>query len=78
MNKPEILSFSFEQIYIARQLIQSRKHLILFIKYLSNKYGYPIDKIIFNHDFEDSRNISFIDNFKLNGSYDYLKEALKN
>ena len=79
MNIPEFLSFSYQEILISRKLIQSRKHLIEYIKMLSKKYNYPADKIIFNHDLEDNSEgvFKFIDNFKLNGSYDYIKEALK-
>lgn len=79
-NKPEILSFTYQEIYLARQLIQSRKHLILYLKFLSKKYGYPVNKIIFNHDFMDMSELqfSFINNFKKKGSYDYLKDELKN
>ena len=79
MNIPEILSFSYQEILISRKLIQSRKHLIEYIKMLSEKYKYPANKIIFNHDIEDNgeNNLSFIDNFKLKGNYDYLKEGLK-
>jgi len=76
-QKPEVLSFTYQEIYLARQLIQSRKHLILYLKFLSSKYGYPANKILFNHDFEDKDfKAEFIDNFKLNGSYDYLRGIL--
>jgi len=78
-NKPEILSFSYQEIYLTRELIKDRKHLISFIKMLSKKFKYPVDKIIFNHDLEDNKyRAEFINNFKKNGSYDYLKKELKN
>ena len=77
MNKPEILSFTYQEIYLSRILIQSRKHLIEYIKFLSKKYGYPTEKILFHHDFMEDDNFDFFENFKLKGSYDYLKEGLK-
>ena len=75
-NKPEVLSFTYQDIYLSRKLIKSREHLIKYLKFLSIQYCYPIDKIIFNHDFEDEFRAEFINNFKLNGSYDYLREEL--
>jgi len=36
-NKPEILSFSFQEIYLSRRLIKSRKHLINYIRQLAER-----------------------------------------
>lgn len=77
MNKPEVLSFSYQEIYLSRMLIQNKEHLVLYIKLLAKKYNYRADKIIFNHDLEDTEGYKFIDNFKVKGSYEWLKEALK-
>ena len=75
MNTPEILSFSFQERYLSRKLIQSRKHLIDYIKLLSKIHNIKPSDIIFNHDYEDYEdNGRYKDNFKLNGSYDFLKE----
>jgi len=77
-NHPEILSFTFQEMYLSRILIQSRKHLIEYIKFLSKKYNLPANKIIFHHDLDDKDyHFNLMDNFKLNGNYDYLKEVLK-
>jgi len=76
-QKPEVLSFTYQEAYLSRKLIKSRKELILYLKYLAIKFNYPADKIIFCHDFEDKDfKAEFIDNFKLNGSYDYLRGIL--
>ena len=73
-NKAEVLSFSYQEIYLSRTLIQSRNHLKLYINLLAKRFNLPAKKIIFNHDLEDSKTPNeFIDNFKLNGSYDYLR-----
>ena len=78
MEKTEILSFTYQERYLSRFLIQSRKHLILYIKHLAKKHKIPAEKIIFNHDLDFQENsFKFIDNFKVNGSYDYIKEELK-
>jgi len=77
-NKPEVLSFSFQEIYLSRILIQSREHLVLYIKMLSEKYGHPAEDIIFNHDYEDAESpAEFKNNFSKNGSYDWIKEIFK-
>ena len=76
MNKPEILSFTYQEIYLSRILIQSRNHLIEYIKFLSKKYNLPANKIIFHHDLDDNdfKIIDkFKDNFKVNNSYDWTK-----
>jgi len=78
-NRVEMLSFSFQECYLSRKLIKNRAELIEYIKELAIKEGIEPSKIIFNHDLEDSNynGVEFKDNFKLKGSYDYLKEALK-
>ena len=77
-NKPEILSFTYQEIYLDRILIKSRDDLIKHIKYLSKKYKYPAKKILFHHDFMDmsEKQCSFMGNFTKKNSYDYLKKAL--
>jgi len=79
MEKPEILSFSFQERYLSRRLIQSRKHLILYLKLLSQIHKVKAELIVFNHDLEDSEyKGELIDNFKIKNSYEWIKGELKN
>lgn len=73
----EILSFSFQEMYLSRILIRDKNHLIKYIKFLSKRHSIPADKIVFNHDLDDSFNTNFINNFKVNNSFDWIKEELK-
>jgi len=78
MEKPEILSFTFQEMYLSRKLIKSRVDLIKYIKFLSNQNNIPTDKIIFHHDFNDNTedNLSFMNNFKINNSYKWIPKHL--
>jgi len=77
MNKPETLSFTFQERYLSRAFIQSRQHLILYLKLLSKRHGIRADKILFHHDFNDDKdNGQFRDNFKFKGSFDYIKQEV--
>jgi len=49
-KEPEHLLFSFQEIMLSQKYIKNSKELKEYIKFLSKKYGYPEDKIIFNHD----------------------------
>ena len=77
-NRAEYLSFTYQEMYLARHKILSREHLVLFIKMLAKRHNIKADKIIFNHDFNDDKDTKgYINNFSINGSYDYIKEELK-